>query len=65
MHYLSQDKPPVAGEEQRDPTHSAVYGIMLAERLKAVGVEVVVVYAGSATPEHPSINAFLIAKLKP
>lgn len=64
MHYPSQDKPPVAGEEQKDPTHSAVYGIKLAERLQEVGVEVVVVYPGSEKPEHVSINAFLIAKLK-
>jgi len=63
MHYPSQDKPPVAGEEQKDPTHSAVYGIKLAERLKEVGVEAVVVYPGSEKPQHASINAFLIAKL--
>jgi acetyl esterase/lipase len=63
MHYPSQDKPPVTGEEQKDPTHSAVYGIKLADRLKEVGVEAVVVYPGSEKSEHPSINAFLITKL--
>jgi len=64
MHYPAQDKPPVAGEEQKDPTHSAVYGIKLAERLKQVGVEVIVVYPGSESAQYSSINAFLIAKLK-
>ncbi|GEP42601.1 carboxylesterase family protein [Brevifollis gellanilyticus] len=32
------DKPPVKGEPQTDPTHSAVLGMMMQEKLKALGV---------------------------
>lgn len=64
LDYPSQDKPPVAGERQKDPTHSAVYGVKLAERMKPTGVEVVVAYPGAAKSKYASVPAFLIAKLK-
>ena len=62
--YPAQDKPPVVGEKQTDPTHSAVYGLKLMEKLKEVGVEGVLVYPNSEKPQHPNMTAFLIAKLK-
>jgi acetyl esterase/lipase len=62
--YPTQDKPPVAGEAQTDPTHSAIYGLKLAERLTELGVEAVVTYPGSEKPKYATIAAFLIAKLK-
>ncbi len=34
-----EDKPPVKGEPQKDPTHSAVLGLMLQEMLKPFGVK--------------------------
>lgn len=40
MEFPSQDKPPIAGEPQTDPTHSAVLGLMLEARLRALGVKV-------------------------
>ncbi len=63
LEYPRQDKLPVAGESQTDPTHSAIYGVKLAERLREVGVEVVVTYPGSAPPKHKTMAAFLIEKL--
>ncbi len=33
------DKPPVKGEPQTDPTHSAVLGLMLQETLRPLGVK--------------------------
>lgn len=33
------DKPPVKGEAQSDPTHSALLGLMLQERLQPLGVK--------------------------
>jgi acetyl esterase/lipase len=48
MEYPSQKKPPVKGESQEDPTHSALLGMILMEKLKAAGVEAILVY-----PEHP------------
>jgi acetyl esterase/lipase len=62
--YPGQDKPPVAGEKQKDPTHSAVYGIKLAERLKEAGVECVVTYPGGPKSKYAGVADFLIAKLK-
>jgi acetyl esterase/lipase len=64
LDYPSQDKPPVVGEKQKDPTHSAIYGVKLAERLKEVGTEVVLAYPGAADAKYGSVTGFLIAKLK-
>jgi hypothetical protein len=40
LDYPAQDKPPVKGEAQKDPTHTAFLGLLLEERLKAAGDEV-------------------------
>ena len=48
MEYPSQKKPPVKGEEQDDPTHSALLGMILMEKLKSAGVDAILVY-----PDHP------------
>jgi hypothetical protein len=55
----------VKGEEQKDPTHSAVLGLLLEEKLKAEGDEVHLAYPGHKDPEYDGINDFLISKLKP
>jgi acetyl esterase/lipase len=64
MVYPSQRIPPVVGEKQTDPTHSAVLGIKLAEKLKAAGVEVVLVYPGHTEGKYKDIPSFLIDHLK-
>jgi acetyl esterase/lipase len=64
MEYPSQKVPPVVGEKQKDPTHSAVMGLKLAERLKAAGVEVVLVYPGRTHPQYRNSADFLIDRLK-
>lgn len=48
LEYPSQKKPAVKGEPQDDPTHSALLGLILMEKLKEKGVEGILVY-----PEHP------------
>jgi hypothetical protein len=60
----SQDKPPVKGEAQKDPTYTAVLGLLLEEKLKAEGDEVHLVYPGPKDPEYDDGTAFLIGKLK-
>ena len=57
------DKPPVKGEAQTDPTHTAVLGLLLEEKLKAEGDEVHLAYPGHEDPEYANTTAFLIAKL--
>lgn len=64
LDYPNQKTPPVVGQKESDPTHSAVYGVKLAERLQAAGVEVVVSYPGHKDDKYGSIAAFLIAKLQ-
>jgi acetyl esterase/lipase len=56
--------PPKVGEKQLDPTHSAVMGLMLAERLKGVGVEAILVYPGLANPPYANSAQFLIERLR-
>ncbi len=63
LDYPRQDKPPKVGQEERDPTHSAMYGLQLADRLEDVGVEAVLSYPGHKDTKYGSIEAFLIEKL--
>jgi hypothetical protein len=64
LDFPSQDKPPVAGEEQKDPTHSAVYGVELAKRMKEAGVECIVTWPGHPSERYKGAREFLLAKLK-
>jgi acetyl esterase/lipase len=64
LDYPRQEKIPRVGEEQRDPTHSAVMGMMLQQKLRERGVEVHLSYPGNKDPEYASTTEFLIAKLK-
>ena len=41
----------MVGQEEADPTHSAMYGVKLAEKLNAAGIEVVVSYPGHEDDE--------------
>jgi acetyl esterase/lipase len=63
LDYPRQDKPPKIGQEEKDPTHSAMYGLQLADRLEDVGVEAVLSYPGHKDEKYGSIEAFLITKL--
>jgi len=64
LDYPSQNKPAKFGEEQRDPTHSAVLGLGLQQKLKEVGVEARLAYPGQPDPDYKNSTEFLIAKLK-
>jgi acetyl esterase/lipase len=61
--YPRQKSPPKVGQEEADPTHSAMYGVQCAERMKAAGVECVVSYPGHEDTTYGSIEKFLIKKL--
>jgi acetyl esterase/lipase len=64
LEYPSQKVKPVVGEKQTDPTHSAVLGLKLAEKLRAVNVEVILVYPGQSHPQYKNSTQFLIDRLK-
>jgi hypothetical protein len=52
------------GQEQKDPTHSANFGVKLKERLDQVGVPCELVYPGAAGVQHPSVTDYLLARLR-
>jgi acetyl esterase/lipase len=64
LDYPNQKTPPAVGQKEADPTHSAMYGVKLAEKLQSAGVEVVLSYPGHEDTKYGSIVKFLIAKLK-
>jgi acetyl esterase/lipase len=64
LDYPNQKQPPNAGQKEPDPTHSAMYGVGLAEVLEDAGVEVVLAYPGGDENMYGSPAKFLIEKLK-
>ena len=63
LDYPKQKQPPVKGQVEPDPTHSAMYGVGLEEKLKDANVEVVLAYPGHEDSKYGSVNKFLIEKL--
>lgn len=63
LDYPNQKTPPVIGQVEKDPTHSAMYGVQLAERMQPLGIEVIVAYPGREDTKYGSIAKFLISKL--
>ena len=70
---VTQDDPPVAlyfgsapalGQEQKDPTHTANFGVKLQERCKEFGVPCELIYPGAPDVKHATAQAYLIATLK-
>lgn len=67
--YLYYAAAPALGQEQKDPTHSANFGVRLQEKLRAAGVECVLAYPGSPdlggqqSITKGGVCDFLIAKL--
>jgi len=62
--YLIYSSAPALGQEQKDPTHTANYGVKLQEKCKSLGVECELVYPGAPDVKHKSADAFLIETLK-
>jgi len=63
LDYPGQKSPPAVGQSDPDPTHSAMYGVKLAEKLDAAGVEAVLSYPGHQDTRYGSPAMFLIEKL--
>lgn len=64
IHCPKQDKPPVKGEAQTDPTHSAVLGLMLQDALRPLGVKYELRYENDGLPGEASIQAALMKALQ-
>jgi acetyl esterase/lipase len=64
LFYNKYSTPPVVGTAQENATHSAVMGIKLEEKLKAAGVEVILVHQDRPNTEYPTAMSFLIDRLR-
>jgi acetyl esterase/lipase len=62
--YLFYSGPPALGQEQKDPTHTANFGVKLQEHCRAAGVPCELVYPGAPAVTHATIQDYLIATLK-
>jgi acetyl esterase/lipase len=62
--YLEYSAPPALGQEQKDPTHTANFGVKLHEKLAQTGVACELVYPGAANVKHADATAYLIETLK-
>ena len=73
IEHVSKDDPPIAlfyggevpvvGASPKDPTHSGIMGIKLEERLKAVGVDVVLVHPDRPHQTYKNSTEYLIDRL--
>jgi acetyl esterase/lipase len=50
--------------DQKDPTHTANFGVKLQEKFKSVGVECELMYPGAPDVKHQTPQQYLIEKLK-
>lgn len=62
--YLIYDAPPALGQPQKDPTHTANFGVKLKEKLDRLGVGCELAYPGAPGSPHPSKEAFLMEILR-
>ena len=62
--YLFYGTPPALGQEQKDPTHTANFGVKLQEHCKEVGVDCELMYPGATDAKHKSAKDYLLEKLK-
>lgn len=61
--YLTYSRPPAIGKDQKDPTHTANFGVKLQEHCEAQGVDCQLVYPGASHVQHQTPTEFLIATL--
>ncbi len=62
--FYGGDKDAKVGDSPKDPTHSPILGIKLEEKLKALGVDVVLVYPGHPHAPYRNSADYLIDRLK-
>ncbi|MBT3468942.1 MAG: alpha/beta hydrolase [Opitutae bacterium] len=61
--YLTYRTSPSIGKDQKDPTHTSNFGIMLKEHCDSMGVDCELFYPGSSNVRHDTPTAFLISNL--
>jgi hypothetical protein len=61
--YHTYNTPPNLGKEEKDPTHTANFGVKLQERLVELKVPATMVHPGAPNTRHPGVQDFLIDQL--
>ena len=62
--YITYGSAPAMGKPQRDPTHTANFGIGLQKHCKELGIACDIVYPGAPKITHKTPTDYLIATLK-
>jgi len=62
--YLIYHTPPALGQDQKDPTHTANFGVKLQEHCRSLGVACDLMYPGAKDVAHATAQDYLIAALK-
>ena len=62
--YLFYKGPPALGKPQKDPTHTANFGVKLQERCIELSLKCELVYPSAKNVKHQDSTAYLIATLK-
>lgn len=62
---LFYPKPPAMGRDEKDPTHSANFGVGLLQRCAKLGIGCELVHPGVADARFRTPTDYLIAKLRP
>jgi len=62
--YMVYPAPPALGQDQKDPTHTANFGVKLQEKCRAVGVQCELMYPGAPDAKHRTVSEYLIEMLK-
>ncbi len=62
--YLFYATPPAIGQNQKDPTHTANFGLKLMERCKEKGIECEFKFPDAPGVKHENTTNYLIATLK-
>jgi acetyl esterase/lipase len=74
IEHVSKDDPPIGlfyggdkdakvGDSPKDPTHSPILGMKLEEKLKAEGVDVILVFPGRPNEKYKNSTEYLIDRL--
>lgn len=62
--YLYYAAPPALGKDEKDPTHTANFGVKLQEHCKSNGVACELYYPNAPDAKHANVQEYLVSKLK-
>jgi hypothetical protein len=62
--HLSYSAPPALGQPEKDPTHTANFGVKLQQHCQSKGVDCELVYPNAPDVKHATTTEYLIWKLK-